>query len=212
MIDDEPEVVVEDDDRPPAARAEPTPVVPAEAGPGSILGSLASEVAAEVDDADEFKDLPVGKIARLYARYKALNDDEIEEINKLAKNRDRLRKRVGADEVDIEGTNQRSAILLARSCVTLLWRQDDGELVELHTALAAQGIEVDGVLRYDQRLIPMFEIDDVPPDANSVQIAMRLHRWGKDNNYSPLRSTAQLVELHSSGLSGEALEAALQGN
>lgn len=213
MIDDD--IVIDDDQAPGADEppAEPVAVVPGPARPGSILDQVHVEVDDAADDQGRIKDLPVGKVRRLYARYRALGDDEIEDINKLAKRREQLRKRTGQDDVDIEGSNQRSAILLARACTMLLWRNDDGELVELHTALQEQGVEgIDGPLRYDRRLVPLFKLDDLEPDASSVDVAMRLHRWGQDNNYSPLRGTAQIVEMFSSGLSGEALEAALQGN
>lgn len=196
------------------AAPEPVEVVSAAPGAGSILGAIDAEITQAVEDQDDgFKILPVGRLRRLYAKYKALDDDEVEDINRKAAARDRLRKRTGGRDVDTEGSNQRAALLLARACVGLLWLTDDGDKVDLADALASEGVEVlGGTLRYDRRLIPLFHLDDLASDASASDVAMRLHRWGKDNNYAPLRSTAQIVELHSSGLRGEALEAALAGN
>jgi hypothetical protein len=202
----------------------PTPVVaptdtpaPPAAEP-SAGTSLLDEIVEGVEDATDDTqplELPVGKIhRRLYARYQVLPDEEVDEINRhfrnMAEKRKKVRGRKRSDEIDSEVENERSAMLLARACDTLLWLGDDGEYQPLDEVLRAAGVEVpDGPLRYSRTVARLFKVD-VGEDATASEVALQLHRWGK--GYAPVRSYANALNGWMSGARLDAIEAAFEGN
>lgn len=180
---------------------------------GSILGAVRAEVAEATEQTT--RDLPVGKSGRLYARYRALTEDERTEFETAARHRQRLRRKIDRNGGD-DGVAEReaAALLLAKCCEMLLWLRDDGSLVPLHEALAEEGVEAPGPLRYNAEMVAVLDLADelrLPTDRtpSSVEIVTSLHRWGKD--YMPLLTTSKILSMWISSVSAEALQEAAEG-
>jgi len=188
----------------------PAPVAPL-AGM-SIIGSLHSEL--DEARASDSKVIRVGKLERLYARYRALGEDETKEIERKLK----LRAKVTRNRDDAEQEREQAALLLATSCEQLLWLNDDGEQVPLHEALTGQGVAASGPLRYNAELIDLLELrgpltemgESLGELPSSVEVVTALHRWG--DGHAPLLSTARLLNMWMSGVSADALEGVFEGN
>lgn len=197
------------------------PVTP-RAPRGSLLGQLEQAVDNEV--ANDTKVLPVGKIPRLRARYRALLDHEQAAIEQKVRARSKQRQKTGeAEDTDTERQNDSCALLLATACVELLWVTDDGNEVPLHELLAGPDEMGDdapsGPLRFDRASIDLVSSaraaslrERLGRELNAVDVVRELHRWGTGENYSPLRAYGKLLNLWMSGASAAALAEVSQGN
>jgi hypothetical protein len=182
------------------------PAVPAT----SILGRFSAAIADEIGEST--KVLPVGVIAGFYAQYRALTDDEADAIRSKAKQRAKLRARVGESDDDPEGERQASAVILAQACVQLMVPDpESGGYQPMHEALAGQGVEAPQ-LRYNRDLIvALAEAGEVPggltETSSAVDIVTTLHRRGEST--APLTSMAALYEAWRSGVTEQVLSEAI---
>lgn len=185
--------------------AQPTPRVLG----SSVLDQITREVREAKEDDDKI--LPVNrKIPRLYARYRALDDDEQEGMTAAVQHRAKLRKRVGK-HADLEGETEGAAALIATACVELLWENDTWSKPEDRFSTLADQIGVPGPLRFSRQVAQILGLtDELGDDATSDDVAAKLHRIGESNE--PLRATARLLGLWMGGLSVESISEALEGN
>lgn len=178
---------------------DPTPSAP------SILDRLRAEV--EATAAPATRDLPVGRISSLWARYRLLSSSETAELERAARQRRHLADRTGRD--DSEAAEIAAARLLATACVELLWMDEDGTLRPLADELNLG----DGPLRYNAELIDLLQLRDVYDDLgerpSSIEVVRALHRWGDSS--SPLLSTARLLSVWMSGVTAEAISEVIEG-
>lgn len=185
----------------PAAPAPPT---------GSIVSGLRDEVAQQTA-AGGTKTLRVGRLSRLWAAYRPLTDEERGALEQRVKHRAKLRDKVAANE---DKELAAAALLLATACVELLYLADDGSLRPLHEALAEQGAETHGPLRYNAETVELLGLAAtlaLGPRPESVEVVMALHRWGP-GNHAPLLTTARLLGVWMSAVSSDALEGVLEGS
>lgn len=196
------------------------PASPAGPPAGSLLGDLNAEIADEVGEREIV--YRVGKISRLRARYRALTDDEVAELNRRAEGNPELRRRTGAKALpEIERQNRAAAMMLVAACVELLWLDDDGDEVPLHEFLARPEYLGDeapaGPMRYTLETLKIVaptlaetlrdELDRAP---NAADVARILHRSA--GGHAPLRAYGQLLQTWSAGVTASALEDALEGS
>ncbi|WP_210492293.1 hypothetical protein [Patulibacter sp. SYSU D01012] len=203
--------------------ADPPPA-PATAPAGSILGELAEEIAADV--AEEYETYAVGKHRRLRARYRALDDAEVQRLTKIARGNVTLQRKTGQELSDIEVQNRGAALLLSAACVELLWVEDNGDETPIHVLIAREvgdDAAPSGPLRYDigtlEKLMPeraerlraeiAAEGRQVPTSAD---VAAEMHRWGEGANYAPLRARGQELQMWSSSVSAQAIGRAIEGS
>lgn len=218
-------ISVEDDEAPDATDEHPEPVASAPPA-GSILGTLAGRIAA-VREA-ETKTWPVGPQSRprLLCRYRALEDDEIKRLLKLAHREAALLEKVGKKPSDIDVQNRQAGLMLVNACEALVWVDDDGDEVDLHEFLARpeHGLPDPPTepLRYTMESLRMLMPDRVDrlvekvradgrENPSSVDVVAEMHRWGERENHAPLRARGAELQVWSSDVSRQALTDALGG-
>lgn len=203
-IDDDGALVVDDA----ALEASPT-----DRPAGSVLAFLADSVEELAADEDaDTKDLPVGKVPRLFARYRVTTDDENEQIRKAARRRLKASGQVRRKKPQQQGEHPEveryaDALLLATSCVEILWQDDEGELVSLADA---EGIA--GPLRYDREMARYCRLDRSHglnlDTCTAAEVVTALHTWAGGST-TPLTSTATVLKLWGGSVLAAALQEAL---
>jgi hypothetical protein len=198
------------------AQAPPAPAAPTggAAEPGSVLDELAAQARARASEVTEV--FPVGRQdgLRLWARYRVLDDDTVEDIAKGAQQRAKLAARVIRDDVDLKQLNLHYAIVIATACVELLYATEDGTLKPLRELL-----EREQPLRYDRTLlaaIPAFaEILDLDAaTATPTEIVMALHMIGppEARSLGPLRARGQQLDEWMAQTKDDARKETLEGH
>lgn len=179
--------------------------VPEVSGPpaSSILGQLGLEIGEQVEGTT--KTLPVGGTRRLACKYRALPDEERDEIRDSAEKAVKLARRVGKPTGD--ATRIAQARMLATACVELLYVTPDGGEVPLGEALRGEGVDCPPALRYDRDLVAALGgqvAEHLGGEAGMVEIVTYLHRNGEST--APLETAATLYETWAAGVTASVIQ------
>lgn len=177
-----------DDDREAVSAPEvATPeVLKLAAGPQSILDAVRDQVAGRVKNATVI--LPVGVVAGLSCRYRAISDERRDRIGEQAVAR-------GGEDLQAIG-REASAAYLAAACDTLLW---NGE--PLHEQL-----DMPDPLRYSREVADMLDLQ-VGDKPSTIDIVTALHELGEST--APLETAAEKYLEWLTGRRASAVEWAL---
>jgi hypothetical protein len=211
MTDDDTRVIIDpnDDDIPDTPAPARAPVAPA----SSILANIRQETIDQARDSTLV--LSVGRSMVLGARYRVLEQDEIDTIGARATKVAKLERR------KIEATDL-TANLLAEACVELVWIDgwdEKSEPPSLVDVLAADGVDTQGdePMRYDARTVSVLGLDLQPDDRGHVvpaDVVIETHTWRtpRGSNLLPLAARAKSYDewLEAEGL--RAMEGAHSGN